>query len=309
MTDLISLFTNSLAAANKQASTLSQYADDLRRFERFLQEEYGLSLTAQQAGEIRAYMLDAYAQWLFRRGLEISTRNKYIIELKRFFGYLHDAELIPGDPAKILHCIKEPDSAESPDARKEIYTPDQLQTFLAAIASDREHCNDRRDIAIIALIVASGGMRASEVCSLNLSSMAEIRAGLLYCRRKGGHWRYIEVAPFAVPYLEDYLTRRVDAAPDAPLFLSTHGSRLNRNTLWKSLAHKQRQAELSTGIHIFRHMMLTEVEKRGGGAAARDIAGHKRLSTTNRYTHTTHEERAALVAQNAFANAVQQAVK
>lgn len=306
MDDLIRLFTDSMAAANKQPITLSQYADDLRRFERFLTERFNLALTLEQAGEIRAYMLDAYAQWLHKRGLEISSRNKYIVELKRFFGYLHAAELIPTDPSRILHCIREPDSAEDARNARCFYSPTQLQAFLSAITSVPEHCNDRRDAAIIALIVASGGMRASEVCGLNLSSMEEIRSGLLYCRRKGGHWRYIEIAPFAVPYLEAYLEKRPTANPDAPLFLSTHGQRLNRNTLWKSLAHKQRQAEIATGIHIFRHMMLTEVEKRGGAAAARDIAGHKRLATTNRYTHTTHEERAALVADNAFASVVRQ---
>lgn len=298
MSQLVERFVNSLEAKGILPSTFQQYRNDLLRFEHFLSAEYGLLLSVEDAGEIRVHMLDAYANRLYQRGLRPSTRNKYIVELKEFFGYLHTANFITADPSTVLSCVrKEP---ISPDKEQRLYTPEQLKQFLASISGKNERCNDRRDAAIIALIIASGGMRASEVCSLNVSDLEQIRSGLLYCRRKGGEWRYIEVAPLAAQYIDRYLEKRPFAAPTEPLFLSTHGRRLDRRTLWKSLAHKQRKAELATGIHLFRHMMLSEVEKLGGGAAARDIAGHKQLSTTNRYAHSTREERAQLVRSNAF---------
>lgn len=298
MSPLIERFINSLAAKGLLPCTFNQYRDDLLRFERFLHDEYNLHLSIDAVKNVRGHMLDAYANHLYQRGLRASTRNKYIIELKEFFQYLNRAGLIEGDPSAILGCVrKEPPSQ---NREEQLYTPEQLQQFLASIADGREHCNDRRDTAIIALIIASGGMRASEVCSLNISDLEDIRNGILYCRRKGGMWHHIEVAPLAARYIDRYLEKRPSASLDEPLFLSTHGRRLDRRTLWKSLAHKQRKAELATGIHIFRHMMLSEVEKLGGSAAARDIAGHKQLSTTNQYAHTSHKERLQLVQRNAF---------
>ena len=308
MTSTIDLFISSLAALNRQPVTLQQYRDDLRRFEKFLQQEFSLSLSAVDAINIRGYMLEAYMQQLFQRGLEVSTRNKYIMEIKEFFTYLYQSQLIDVNPSTVLRCIKEKDTPEKKEKdrvrEQKIYTSQQLEAFMNTIVCGREYCNDRRDAAIIALIIASGGMRASEVCGLNISDVDAIRTGILNCRRKGGNWRDIAVSPFVLPYLDAYLEKRPDAAPDEPLFVSTHGERVNRKTLWKTLAHKQKKAELATGIHILRHMMLSEITRTGGGAAARDIAGHSSISITNRYAHSTQEERTELVSSNAYAKAL-----
>jgi len=48
---------------------------------------------------------------------------------------------------------------------------------------------------------------------------------------------------------------------------------------------------LKTGVHIFRHTLLTAIDQSGGSALARDIGGHTSVQVTNRYVHSSMEER------------------
>ena len=121
MSQLIDRFVDSLAAKGILPSTLNQYRDDLLRFERFLSREYGLYLSMQDAGKIRGHMLDAYGNHLYQRGLRASTRNKYIVELKEFFRYLHMADFIADDPSAVLNCVRK--EAISSEQEKRLYTP------------------------------------------------------------------------------------------------------------------------------------------------------------------------------------------
>lgn len=66
---------------------------------------------------------------------------------------------------------------------------------------------------------------------------------------------------------------------------------MDRKALWSALAAKQSRLELKTGVHIFRHTLLTAVDQNGGSALARDIGGHTSVHVTNRYMHSSMEER------------------
>lgn len=286
----IAFFEAQLDAEDKRPATVRQYGDFLRRFERYLDENYHLSLSREDLQHISGMHLSAYLQWLAQE-YEISTRNNYVVILKRFFGYMVSIGELSQDPSLVLHCIKEkttPKTIER-DAGKRYSTGD-IELLLKALLGARPRRTDLRDAAIVALILGSG-LRAFEVCALNIYQMDQIRKGTLFCLRKGGNWTHVSVAGFVPDYIDRYLQSRGPVESDAPLFTSQKGGRLDRKALWSSLASKQSRLNLKTGVHIFRHTLLTAIDQSEGSALARDIGGHTSVQVTNRYIHSSMEER------------------
>lgn len=290
MRDLIDAFLQHIAAEEKRQKTLVQYGGNLRRLERWLGEHERLALDAEHIASVTGMMLTGFYQSLHADGLKGSTRNAYVIAIKEFFGFLKAAQVISEDPSCVLHCVKE--KKRPADAEEKRYTDDELQELLNALADDSAQRNALRDMAIIALILGSG-LRAFEICGLNVSHLDGIRGGVIMIERKGGGWEQVHVADFVYAHIARYLLTRRKPQPNDPLFLSQKGNRMTPNSIWKTLASKQRQLSLHTGVHRFRHTFLSEVEhsQKGGAALARDLAGHKSVRITNTYLHTTPEER------------------
>lgn len=298
MKGLIDIYLGHIAAEDKSPDTLAQYGGVLRRFEQWLQAEHELSLTDADAPQIKGIMLTEYYQRFYERELAVSTRNNYVSIIKEFFEFVHSAGVISENPSALLHCIKEKQAEV--ENEPQMYTPEQIEALLASISGRKPRCNDLRDTAIIALILGSG-LRASEICNLNITHADEIRRGSVRCKRKGGSWKDVEVGEFVAPHVDRYLLTRHRALANEPLFISRQGNRLTRTTLWKSLAAKQKQADIVTGVHIFRHTVFSAVDHDGGSALARDVGDHNSLMVTNRYVHTTPEERLAAVNGTAYA--------
>lgn len=297
----IEFFEAHLAAEGKRPATIRQYGDFLHRFERFLTDDFSLNLNWDELNNISGLHLSAFLQELMEQGREISTRNNYTVILKLFFGYLKAIDKIDKDPSLILHCVKEKRTPET-IARNAVkrYGDADITRLLAAILKDKPRLTDLRDAAILALILGSG-LRAFEVCALNVRQAEEIRAGALFCLRKGGDWSHVSVADYVAAYVDRYLVARGHPGPDEPLFVSQKGNRMERKALWSALATKQSQLNLKTGLHIFRHTLLTAVDQNGGSALARDIGGHTSVQITNEYMHPSMDERRKAVCTTSYA--------
>lgn len=298
MSDLVGTFLGHLIAEEHSENTKLQYGGVLQRLEGWLVENYQLPLDAEHIAQVTGLMLTEYYQGLHTRGLAISSRNNYVVAIKEFFEFLIDANVIATNPADVLHCVKEKKKNPTEDAH--MYSSDELKVLITDVLGGGKSRNDLRDAAIVALMLGSG-LRASEVCSLNVSALDGIRAGLVRCKRKGGNWEDVHVAQFVSRHVERYVLTRRGCKPDEPLFISQKGHRMTRNALWKSLAAKQRQANLHTGLHRFRHTFLSDTQ-RGGAALARDLGGHSSVRITNTYLHSTSEERTKAVNSVGYAN-------
>lgn len=301
MKSLIDLFINHLHAEEKAEKTLAQYQGVLERFERWLESTRGLTLSETDAASITALMLTEFYQYLFQQQFKTSTRNNYVIVLKEFFSFLTAMKAIPEDPSVMLHCIKEKKKPQDDDMA--IYSAQDIEALLTSISEQAPRHNALRDTAIIALLLGSG-LRAFELCSLNLSQLSEIQSGVVSVCRKGGNWAKVNVAAFVFPHVARYLLIRNPRNANEPMFLTQKGNRMTPNGLWKSLASKQRYAQLLTGVHRFRHTFLTDVDRNNSGNAAvsRDLAGHKSVSVTNTYLHTTADERQKVVNSMSYAD-------
>ena len=288
MASLIDLFINHMEAEDKQPLTLEQYRGVLQRFEQWLQEAYGLSLTTADVGRINGIHLSEYYQTLHRNMRTVATRNNYTTILKSFFSFLKKTHVIRKNPADVLRAVKE--KGEKAGEEDLSYSAEQLQVLLNSLLVDRPTLNDYRDLAIVALILGTG-LRVSEVCSLNVSDAQGIKEGMIRCTRKGGANEKVFVASFVYPHVERYLLMRRKPQPDDPLFVSQKKQRATRNMIWRMLSTRQEKLGLPTGVHILRHTFLSAVDRTPGGAAlARDLAGHSSVSITNTYLHTSDAE-------------------
>lgn len=301
MANLVDTFLNQLTAEEKRNKTREQYGGNLRRFERWLQETHFLSLTKDQIDSVTGLMLTEFYQHLHARNLKVSTRNAYAIALMEFFRFLQNAQVISDNPARVLHTVKEKKHADTDEHKQ--YTQTELESLLSAMEKGDLTRNALRDTAMIALALGSG-LRAFELCSLNVFHLKAIQKGVIVVERKGGGWSEVNVADFVYPHVARYLLIRRNAQPDEPLFLSQKGNRMTPNSLWKTLAHKEKQLGLKTGVHIFRHTFLSDIEhdQRGGAAMARDLAGHKSIQITNNYLHTTPQDRQEAVNHMGYAH-------
>lgn len=245
----------------------------------------------------------ALQRWMnrFKQDHKATSVNNYVVALNPFLRWAHS--IYPdtvGDFSGVLHCMKLPDPDKMPveERPKEKYYSDEEIARLLAIPK-RDSDQKKRDRAIIALFLGSG-LRVSELCSLNIGDIDGHERGSVYVRRKGGVWKDVDVADFAYKYIETYLRTRKDRKDlNAPLFLTSHGQRCSGAQMYKAMKTKQDKAGVSDskarGNHVFRHSFVSAVEKIGGGAVARDLANHKSLVITNRYDHSTADQRRSAV--------------
>ena len=230
-----------------------------------------------------------------KKMLKPATLNNYVVTLNPFLEWAHT--IYPdaiADYSKVLHTVKLPSYDQIPDDEKpkeKYYSDEEIAKLLAVPKHDSPL--KKRDRAIIATYLATG-LRAFELCQLTIGSIREYKHGYVRVRRKGGAFKDVDVAEFAYKFIDIYLATREDADDmSAPLFVTTHGQPCNENQLYKSMRHRQQAigTKNAVGSHVLRHTCLSAVEKIGGGAVARDVANHSSMAITNRYAHTTAEQR------------------
>lgn len=294
MFPMIDFYCESIAG-NALESTVAHHMETLERIFRQM-AEFGVSLREESIDGLNGAALQ---RWMnhFKQNHKPSTVNGYVVTLNPFLRWAHSIypESI-ADFSGVLHCMKLPDPDKMPIEERpkdKYYTDEEIARLLQIPARDSDQ--KKRDRAIIAMFLGSG-LRVSELCSLNIGDIDNHDRGSVYVRRKGGAWKDVDVADFVYRYLETYLRTRKDRChKDAPLFVTSHGMRCSGPQVYKAMRTKQNKAGVSDdrarGCHTFRHTFVSSVEKIGGGAVARDLANHKSLVITNRYDHSTAQQR------------------
>ena len=241
----------------------------------------------------------------FRKDKKPATINNYVVTLNPFLRWAHVIYPEIPDVSNVLHCVKMPDYDHIPDEEKpkeKYYSTEEINELLAIPKYDSPL--KKRDRAIIALFVGSG-LRVSELCQLTIGSILDYKHGYVRVRRKGGAFKDVDVAEFCYGFIKTYLATRDDADDHSrPLFTTIHGEPCNRKQIYSSMSTRQKKLGIGdnrqTGCHVFRHKFVSDIEKIGGSAVARDCANHKSIAITNRYDHSTAEQRHDAVNRLAF---------
>ena len=220
--------------------------------------------------------------------LSALTQSYHLIALRGFFKYLAKRGIKSLDPSLI----------DLPRAAKKQVTFlhfDEIERLLAEIPLDTE--SGLRDRAIIELLF-SGGLRVSELCSLNRDSI-NLKRREFMVRGKGKKDRPIFIDKSTAECIEDYLNMRTDTLP--ALFLnnsanqqipSTSGDfrRLTPRSIERIVQKYTRLAGITKHVtpHTMRHSFATDLLMNGADIrSVQSLLGHANISTTQIYTHIT----------------------
>lgn len=234
------------------------------------------------AGPARDYAVRDYKLYLkTERGAKPSSVNLTLAALDHFYRFLG-----AGQP-KVRR-------EELPQQAPRALEPTEQRDFLRAV----ERCPSARDRALVRLLFFTG-LRLGEVAALKLDDVAiSARKGLVIVRSgKGEAYREVplnaEVREALDLWLEERRERFAQASTDA-LFLSLRGRPLSTRAIDLIVRQLGREAGLTLSAHVLRHTCLTNLVRQGNDLVlVAELAGHKRLETTRRYSRPSAADRQA----------------
>jgi site-specific recombinase XerD len=172
--------------------------------------------------------------------------------------------------------------------------PTEQKRFLRAV----ERCPSARDRAI-ALLLFYTGLRISECASLTVDDVRlSSRKGLVIVRMgKGNTYREIPLNAEVRMALDAWLHQRkklVAQRNESAFFLTKQGTRLASRTIDNVFRRLGQEANLSLSAHILRHTCLTSLVRNGNDLVlVAELAGHRRLEMTRRYSLPSAADREA----------------
>jgi site-specific recombinase XerD len=186
------------------------------------------------------------------------------------------------------HVQRESLPAQAPRALK----PEEQKAVLRAI----ERTSSVRDKAIAQLLFYTA-VRLGECAALNLEDVrTSSRKGVVVIRSgKGDTYREVPLNAEVREALRIWLkerSKRFSQTPDPALFLNLKGKRLSARAIDLIIRQIGADAHLELSAHVLRHTCLTNLVRHGNDLVlVAEIAGHKRLETTRRYSLPSFEDR------------------
>ena len=265
---------------NASPHTLRSYEDDLARFCEYLAEALG---PGADPTAVDARRLRGYAAWLGGRGYAASTVARRLASLRSFFRYQRRQGVVAADPSGALRNPKQPRRLPHP------LRVDEVIRMLEAIPTAEPF--GIRDRAMFETLYG-GGLRVGELVGLDLADI-DPEQGVVRVRGKGRRERLCPVGAEALDWLSRWRPLRRPARPGEPaVFLNRYGTRLTARSVGRLLHARMTGLDLdpSASPHTLRHSFATHLLDRGADLrSVQELLGHRRLTTTQIYTHVTHE--------------------
>ena len=276
-------------------ATVAAYGRDLLDFERYLQRE-GVSLAAPHT--VTRRHVQGFSASLFHESKARSSTARKLSALRSLFRHLLSAHKIPVDPCRGVRNPRQEqrhpamlnvdqafallaDAPPCPDAG----APD---TEAAELTEDVDLAIRIRDHALLELLYGSG-LRISEALDLDEDDYSP-GVHALKVMGKGGKERLSPLSDTSRAALDAWLSARPILAghDETALFVGRRGARLNRRQAVRIVDEAAELAGIRQHLspHDLRHSYATHLLE--GGADLRsvqELLGHRRISTTQRYTH------------------------
>lgn len=173
-----------------------------------------------------------------------------------------------------------------------------------ALLRSIERCPSARDRAIATVFLYTA-LRLSELAALDLADVSmSARRGRVKVRvGKGDAYREVPLNTATRTALDEWLAARARQVerterahdPDA-LWLSRSGGRLSARAIDSVVRALAGDAGLDISAHLLRHTCLTNLVRGGADVVlVAELAGHRRLDTTRRYSLPSEADRDAAV--------------
>lgn len=290
---------------NASPKTIFNYGLDLQQFHRFITPP---DLPTPSLTEIDHRLIREYLGHLYDRKLEKSSVARKLSALRSLFRFCIREKLVKNNPAKLIPSPKLPRRLPT------VLTPEEMNGFLNGLSEMRPQINPKRnagparreaesrliparDRAIFELLYSSG-LRVSELTGLDLTNI-DTAAKTVFVLGKGRKERRVPYGSKAEGALDAYWPVReqirnlVDAKPGEPaVFLSCYGGRLTTQAVYQLIKKYSRMANTNWDMHphSLRHAFATHLLADGADLRAiQELLGHKKLASTQRYTHATIE--------------------
>jgi site-specific recombinase XerD len=267
-------FIDHLRGKKRSSATILAYGKDIEQLIEFL-----IELKKAHIHEVKAEDIQAFLSKLAKKGYTPKSVSRKLNSTKTFFRFLKVQECITDDPALLVPHPK----YETKPPR--ILTPIEYRAL-------RDACRDDSRISAIVEILLQTGIRISELANLRIGDVIpsqEGREGQLYLRPQEG--RPERNVPLNSPS-EKALKRYLDIRPqigkqkkDQHLFITKTGKPLLVRNIRTAIDRFFKKAGIvGAKVNDLRHTWVAHHLTSGASLIlVSKLAGHKRLSTTERY--------------------------
>jgi integrase/recombinase XerC len=269
--------------------TAEAYSRDVLQFVNFLAYEWG-EARAWDLAAVDYPMLRRYLAHLYRQEYNRTSVLRKLSALRALFRYLYRTGAIANNPAALV--VAAGAGRRLPEWLSEIEAAAMVETAEDSSALGQRNC------VILELLYATG-MRVSELAGLNVADLdLDNRAARVI--GKGNQERVVFFGRPAEAAVRRYLAqgrtlllaKRRGSGEEPALLLNKQGRRLSV----RSIQNLVRGAALAIGAsgrtspHTLRHSFATHLLDHGADLRAiQELLGHKRIATTQIYTHVSQE--------------------
>lgn len=251
-------------------NTISVYTRDLEEFGSYLGKSNSI-------GNIARIHIRGFLAFLIKKGNQPITRRRKLTTLRNYFLYLENENLIKYNPTRNLVMpkvkIKEPTYLSGGEIGK----------LMTAVRKEKSKFRKRDEL--IVRILAETGIRLSELSCLDVGDV-DVKNKTIKVRRKGNVEQSIPVNLKLNSMLRSFVNGKDSSEP---LITSNFKRRMTNRRIGLLVQRYLRIAKIEkSGIscHSLRHGFCTRLLEKGVDIRSIQVlAGHRNISTTERYLH------------------------
>ena len=249
--------------------------------------------------EVQKKDLNLYIQFLKEKNLSSSSINRKLSVIKSFYDYLNEMGLINFNELKTIATQKTQKSLPKLLSEKEIFNLINKSEEIY-IENPTKNISYFR-IQIILEILYSTGLRISELLSIKINQVANIK-DKLYVNGKGNKQRLVIFNKNALDLLKKWISIMIknNKNKNSYLFENIHNTHvISRQQIYKDL--KKLALKTNTDLeklspHSIRHSFASHMLNRGANLRSiQKLLGHSDISTTEIYTQVRQNRLKGLV--------------
>ena len=265
--------------------TAKAYRGDLASWKRYLEAQLGSVVRVQ---DLTGPVIKAALAEMNNAELAPATRRRLVTTLRGLCRYLVLESRLPVDPMAAIQAPRTP--SRLPVA----FTDGQISALLAAAQAEDPKARPVAPLldVVIVLILAAGGLRASEAAGLRLLDYRPGDEPSLRVLGKGRKARTVPLDPGVAAQIDIYLAWRAEhAAGDAdttPLLIRPDGRALTRDTISYRINRLYARAGIvkpdGEAAHALRHTYAVSMVDVGVPISeVQQLLGHESIATTGIY--------------------------